>query len=282
MRKLGIEVDCAADIAEARSWWRADLYNLVLINMENEIGARATNFAKIFAAPLLRSNLHFWSANPSTWRLRRVPSADPSGQTDQSSVRRREKAALRPRIFGRSAATLGNPGSVAANFRGAIRIAVARTKAMREPARSTARLSKSRHAKRAAADPGTFDELTEKGNAMKNIYVGNLPHSTTEAELRNVFEAHGAVEKVSIVTDRETGRSRGFAFVEMTDAGEADKAIAALNGTELGGRALTINEAKPKTDRPKAERWTTIWRRWRGAWTRRLPGPPRQPREPRW
>ena len=86
---------------------------------------------------------------------------------------------------------------------------------------------------------------------MKNLYVGNLPHSTTESELRTVFEAHGAVDKISIVTDRETGRSRGFAFVEMTDAGEADKAIAALDGKELGGRALKINEAKPKTDRPK-------------------------------
>jgi RNA recognition motif-containing protein len=85
---------------------------------------------------------------------------------------------------------------------------------------------------------------------MKNLYVGNLPHSTTEAELRGLFETHGAVDKVSMVTDRETGRSRGFAFVEMTDAGEAEKAIAALNGTELGGRALKINEAKPKTDRP--------------------------------
>ena len=85
---------------------------------------------------------------------------------------------------------------------------------------------------------------------MKNLYVGNLPHSTTETELRNLFEAHGAVEKVSIVTDRETGRARGFAFVEMTEAGEAEKAIAALNGSELGGRALKINEAKPKTDRP--------------------------------
>jgi RNA recognition motif-containing protein len=87
---------------------------------------------------------------------------------------------------------------------------------------------------------------------MKNLYVGNLPHSTTEAELRGIFEPHGAVDKVSLVTDRDTGRSRGFAFVEMTNAAEADKAIAALNGTELGGRALTINEAKPKTDRPRS------------------------------
>jgi RNA recognition motif-containing protein len=86
---------------------------------------------------------------------------------------------------------------------------------------------------------------------MKNLYVGNLPHSTTEAELRQVFEAHGAVEKVTLVTDRDTGRSRGFGFVEMANASEADKAIATLNGTDLGGRPLTINEAKPKTDRPR-------------------------------
>jgi cold-inducible RNA-binding protein len=82
---------------------------------------------------------------------------------------------------------------------------------------------------------------------MKNLYVGNLPHSTTEPELRSLFEAHGQVDKVSMVTDRETGRSRGFAFVEMTDAAQADAAIAALNGANLDGRALNINEAKPKT-----------------------------------
>ncbi len=86
---------------------------------------------------------------------------------------------------------------------------------------------------------------------MKNLYVGNLPHSTTEADLRGVFEPHGAVEKVTLVTDRDTGRSRGFGFVEMADASEADKAIAALNGTDFGGRPLTINEARPKTDRPR-------------------------------
>jgi RNA recognition motif-containing protein len=93
-------------------------------------------------------------------------------------------------------------------------------------------------------------DLLKEESRMKNIYVGNLPHSTTESELRTVFEAHGAVEKVSIVTDRETGRARGFGFVEMTNAPEADKAIAELNGKELGGRALKINEAQPKTDRP--------------------------------
>ena len=119
---------------------------------------------------------------------------------------------------------------------------------------------------------------------MKNLYVGNLPHSTTEAELRNVFEPHGAVERVSIVTDKETGRSRGFAFVEMTNPGEADKAIAALDGSELGGRALKINEAKPKTDRPRSGGQKFGGggggRGGRGGDDYR--GHARQPREPRW
>src|SRR5437016_14582682 len=84
---------------------------------------------------------------------------------------------------------------------------------------------------------------------MKNLYVGNLPHSTSESELRTLFQAHGEVEKVSIVTDRETGRARGFAFVEMTNPGEAEKAIAALNGTELGGRTLTMKEGRRKRER---------------------------------
>jgi cold-inducible RNA-binding protein len=116
---------------------------------------------------------------------------------------------------------------------------------------------------------------------MKNLYVGNLPHSTTESELRNLFEAHGSVDKVSMVTDRDTGRSRGFAFVEMNDAGAADKAIAALNGTDLGGRTLTINEARPKTDRPKSG-----GQRFGGGGGRGgrddYRGHARQPREPRW
>src|SRR5438045_9419061 len=93
---------------------------------------------------------------------------------------------------------------------------------------------------------------------MKNLYVGNLPHSTTEAELRSLFEAHGSVDKASIVTDRDTGRSRGFGFVEMTDASEADKAIAALNGTERGGRRLTVNEAKHTSDRPRSGGWQEV------------------------
>jgi RNA recognition motif-containing protein len=115
---------------------------------------------------------------------------------------------------------------------------------------------------------------------MKNLYVGNLPHSTTESELRTLFETYGTVEKASVVTDRETGRSRGFGFVEMTNAGEAEKAIAALNGTQLGGRALTINEAKPKTDRPKSggQRFGGGGGRGRDDYQ----GHARQPREPRW
>jgi len=79
---------------------------------------------------------------------------------------------------------------------------------------------------------------------MKNLYVGNLPHGTTEPQLRTLFEAHGKVERVNIVLDKETGRSKGFAFVEMKEASEADKACLALSGSELQGRALRINEAK--------------------------------------
>jgi RNA recognition motif-containing protein len=123
---------------------------------------------------------------------------------------------------------------------------------------------------------------------MKNLYVGNLPHKTTEEELRNLFQPHGEVEKVSLVTDRETGRSRGFGFVEMTNAGEAEKAIAALNGTELGGRALTINEAKPKTDRPRSGPGGGGGKKFGGGGggggrgRDDYQGHARQPREPRW
>jgi cold-inducible RNA-binding protein len=81
---------------------------------------------------------------------------------------------------------------------------------------------------------------------MKNIFVGNLNFSATESSIRSLFEPYGNVERVSLVTDRETGRSRGFAFVEMTDSAEADRAIAGLNGTDLDGRTLNINEARPK------------------------------------
>ena len=81
---------------------------------------------------------------------------------------------------------------------------------------------------------------------MKKLFVGNIPHSTTEAELRNLFEPHGAIAQGSIVTERETGRSRGFAFVEMNEKRDAETAIAQLNGAEMNGRALNVNEARPK------------------------------------
>src|SRR6185437_4181533 len=114
---------------------------------------------------------------------------------------------------------------------------------------------------------------------MKNLYVGNLPHNTTEAELRAFFEPHGTVDKASIVTDRETGRSRGFGFVEMTDSDAADKAIAALNGAEMGGRTLTVNEAKPKSDRPRNP-GRGFGRGNGGRGRDDYRGHPRQPREP--
>ncbi|NQT84331.1 RNA-binding protein [bacterium] len=79
----------------------------------------------------------------------------------------------------------------------------------------------------------------------KKIYVGNLPFSASEAEVRELFEKYGTVHEVSLISDRETGRPRGFGFVEMDDD-NADKAIGALNGTDLGGRALRVNEAKER------------------------------------
>ncbi len=84
---------------------------------------------------------------------------------------------------------------------------------------------------------------------LKNIFVGNLSFSTTEDELRSLFASYGTVERVSILTDRDTGRSRGFGFVEMTNDAEADAAINGLNGRDIGGRKLNVNEARPKGDR---------------------------------
>ena len=84
---------------------------------------------------------------------------------------------------------------------------------------------------------------------MKNIFVGNLSFGTTEDAIRTLFEAHGAVERVNIVTDRDTGQPRGFGFVEMTNDGEGLKAIAALNGSDVDGRTLNVNEARPKAER---------------------------------
>jgi cold-inducible RNA-binding protein len=83
---------------------------------------------------------------------------------------------------------------------------------------------------------------------MTNIFVGNLSYQTTQDELFNAFAAYGNVERVSIVTDRDSGQPRGFAFVEMTEARDAETAISQLNGAELNGRALNVNEARPKTE----------------------------------
>jgi len=88
---------------------------------------------------------------------------------------------------------------------------------------------------------------------MKNIYIGNLDYSVTEEQLRALFVAHGAVESTTVVRDRDTGQPRGFAFLEMTHDADADKAIQALNGTLLGDRALTVNEARPKAVRGRGD-----------------------------
>jgi len=104
---------------------------------------------------------------------------------------------------------------------------------------------------------------------MKNIFVGNLDFAATESSLRSLFEAYGKVDRVNLVTDRDTGRSRGFAFVEMTDSAQADQAIAALNGANLDGRALNVNEARPKPEGG-------------GSSSRGPQGGNRQRREPRW
>jgi RNA recognition motif-containing protein len=83
---------------------------------------------------------------------------------------------------------------------------------------------------------------------MKNIFVGNLDFGATDDTVRTMFEAYGTVDRASVVTDRDSGRSKGFAFVEMPNDAEGERAIAALNGKELNGRALTINEARPKAE----------------------------------
>jgi cold-inducible RNA-binding protein len=83
---------------------------------------------------------------------------------------------------------------------------------------------------------------------MTNIFVGNLSFQTSQEDLTAAFTQYGAVERVNIVTDRDSGQPRGFAFVEMTDRREAETAISVLNGTELNGRAMNVNEARPKTE----------------------------------
>jgi uncharacterized membrane protein YgcG len=118
------------------------------------------------------------------------------------------------------------------------------------------------------------------------IFVGNFSFSTTEADLRGLFEPYGNVDSASVVTDRDTGRSRGFGFVEMGDKAAAEKAIQGLNGQEVGGRALNVNEARPKTDGPRGGgRGGNGGGRsggGRGGSRDDYQGHARQPREPRW
>jgi len=88
------------------------------------------------------------------------------------------------------------------------------------------------------------------------IYVGNLPWSTSDQDLSDAFGAFGKVEKASIISDRNSGRSKGFGFVTMEDADEANKAIESLNGSEMAGRNLKVNEARPREDRPpRQDNW---------------------------
>ena len=90
-----------------------------------------------------------------------------------------------------------------------------------------------------------------------NIFVGNLAFSTTDHDIRQLFEPYGAVDTVNVITDRDTGRSKGFGFVEMPDSAAAKAAIQGLQGAELGGRTLTVNEARPRDPRrePSRSRW---------------------------
>lgn len=128
---------------------------------------------------------------------------------------------------------------------------------------------------------------------MKNLYVGNMSFQTTESDLRALLEPFGQITRIHVATDRETGRPRGFAFVEMANDEEAARAMAALDGKEVGGRALKVNEARPKTEGrgPRAGgggggRGSGSGGgggRGRGRFsTEDYSGSARQPREPRW
>lgn len=112
---------------------------------------------------------------------------------------------------------------------------------------------------------------------MIKIYVGNLPFNVTDVELRALFEPYGSIEAASVVTDRDTGRSRGFGFVSMPNQEEGEKAMAALNGKDEGGRPLIVNEAKPQAPRSGGG-----FRDRGGDRGGRRDRDPRQRREPRW
>jgi len=118
---------------------------------------------------------------------------------------------------------------------------------------------------------------------MKNLFVGNMSFHTTEDELRALFEPFGEITRIQLMTDRDTGRSRGFAFVEMTSDEDAAKAIAALNGKEVDGRALNVNEARPKPERSGPRGSGGRGGSGGGGFSRdNYRGSPRQRREPRW
>ena len=111
---------------------------------------------------------------------------------------------------------------------------------------------------------------------MTNIFVGNLSYQTRQDELEAAFGAYGTVERVSVVTDRDTGQPRGFAFIEMTNKAEADNAIAGLNGADLNGRAMNVNEARPREERGGGGGGNRSGNRGSGG------GFGRQRRDPRW
>lgn len=117
---------------------------------------------------------------------------------------------------------------------------------------------------------------------MKNLFVGNLNFQTTESELTALFQAFGKVTRVHVAVDRDTGRARGFAFVEMSNDEEAAKAIAGLNGKEVGGRAIKVNEARPKTERTPPRGGRGGGRGQSEFSSEDYRDAPRQPREPRW
>src|SRR6266849_10046063 len=120
---------------------------------------------------------------------------------------------------------------------------------------------------------------------MKSLFVGNMSFQTTESDLNALFKPFGQVGRVNVVKDRETGRARGFAFVEMPNDEEAAKAIAALDGKEVGGRNLKVNEARPKTERSSAPRGGGGGGGFRGRdrfSNEDYSGAALQPREPRW
>ena len=117
------------------------------------------------------------------------------------------------------------------------------------PSASKVPNKQSRPARRAAFAFEAYTSPHGRGVPVKNIYVGNLGFQTSEEELRDLFGKHGRVERVSILYDSATGKPRGFAFVEMPDDVEAERAIRALNGVTLGGRTLKVNEARPRPGR---------------------------------